>query len=151
MIATKTRLSPTLQSDALDDSRSASEPRTVAERAVERTLFACRWLLAPFDLGPGVSLFVLHAILTAVVFSAALAAGNPSLAQRADSNIGLEGGHGGLVDSILATPNRKTPVPQDNIFATAPGATQMAPASQSKTKTIPTPIVRKRTFQGGQQ
>jgi hypothetical protein len=90
-------------------------------------------------------------ILIAIVLSDALAAENPSLAQRTDSNIGLEGGHGSLIDSILATPNRKTPVPQDNIFATAPGATQMAPASQSKTTTIPTPTVRKRTFQGEQQ
>ena len=151
MIATKTRLSPTLQSDALDDPRSASEPCTVAERTAERSLFVCRWLLAPFYLGPGVSLFVLHATLTGVVFSAALAAGNPSLAQRADSNIGLEGGHGGLSDAILATPNRKTPVPQDNRFATAPGATQTAPASQLKKKTLPTPTVRKPTFKGGQQ
>ena len=76
---------------------------------------------------------------------------NPSFAQRADSNIGLEGGHGSLIDSVLATPNRKTPVPQDNRFATAPGATQAAPVSQPKTKTIPTATVRKRTFQGGQQ
>jgi len=89
--------------------------------------------------------------VVAVVFSAMLAAGNSSVAQRADSNIGLEGGHGGLSDAILATPNRKTPVPQDNRFATAPGATQTAPASQSKAKTIPTPTVRKRTFQGKQQ
>jgi len=87
----------------------------------------------------------------AAALIAAAAAANPSFAQRADSNIGLEGGHGGLSDAILATPNRKTPVPQDNRFATAPGATQTAPASQSKTKTFPTPTVRKRTFQGGQQ
>jgi len=92
--------------------------------------------------------------LRAAALAAALlaaAAATPSLAQRADSNIGLEGGHGGLSDAILATPNRKTPVPQDNRFATAPGATQTAPASQLKTKTIPTPTVRNRTFQGGQQ
>jgi hypothetical protein len=94
---------------------------------------------------------LLHASLVAVVFSAALAAGAPSLALRGDSNLSLEGGHGGITDSVLATPNRKTPVPQDNIFATAPGAAQAAPASQSKTKTVPTPTVRKRTFQGGQQ
>ena len=79
----------------------------------------------------------------------AAAAATPSPAQRADSNIGLEGGHGGLSDAILATPNRRTPVPQDNVFATAPRATQTAPASQSKTKPIPTPTVRKRTLQGG--
>jgi hypothetical protein len=93
----------------------------------------------------------LRATLVAVVFSAALALGNPSLAQRADSDIGLEGGHGGLVDSVLATPNRKTPVPQDNIFATAPGATQTAPASHSKRKVIPTPPVVNRTYRGEHQ
>ena len=93
----------------------------------------------------------LRAATLAAALIAAAAAANPSFAQRADSNIGLEGGHGGLSDAILATPNRKTPVPQDNRFATAPGATQTAPASQLKTKTLPTPTVRKRTFQGGQQ
>jgi hypothetical protein len=30
------------------------------------------------------------------------------------------------VDAILATPNQKTPVPQDHIFATAPGVEQAA-------------------------
>ena len=59
MITTKTRLSSTLQSEASDDPRLTSEPRTVAERVVERTLFGCRWLLAPFYLGLGVSLLVL--------------------------------------------------------------------------------------------
>jgi hypothetical protein len=93
----------------------------------------------------------LRAATLAAALIAAAAATNPSFAQRADSNIGLEGGHGGLSDAILATPNRKTPVPQDNRFATAPGATQTAPAPQLKTKTLPTPTVRKRTFQGGQQ
>jgi len=75
----------------------------------------------------------------AAALLAAAAATTPSLAQRADSNIGLEGGHGGLSDAVLATPNRKTPVPQDNMFATAPHATQTAPASRSKKKTIGTP------------
>jgi uncharacterized protein (TIGR00645 family) len=42
----------------LEDSRLPSDPRSVAER-VERTLFGCRWLLAPFYLGLGVSLLVL--------------------------------------------------------------------------------------------
>ena len=91
-------------------------------------------------------LFGLRPTLVAVVFSAALAAGNPLLAQRADSNIGLQGGHGGLVDSILATPNRKTPVLQDNIFATAPGAQQAAPVPQSNTKAIGPPRIINRIF-----
>jgi hypothetical protein len=88
----------------------------------------------------------LRTTLIAVVLSAALATGSPSRAQRADSNIGLEGGPGGLVDSVLATPNRKTPVLQDNIFATAPGAQQAAPLPQSNTEAIGTPRIINRTF-----
>ncbi len=49
-----------------------------------------------------------------------------AVAQTANSNAGLEGGQDNLFDAILATPNQKTPVPQDNIFATAPGAEQAA-------------------------
>jgi hypothetical protein len=30
-------------------------------------------------------------------------------------------------DALLATPNRKTPVPQDNLFATTPRLEQQAP------------------------
>ena len=93
----------------------------------------------------------LRAAILAAALTVAAATTSPSLAQRADSNIGLEGGHGGLSDAILATPNRKMPVPQDNMFATAPGATQTAPAPQLKTKTTPTPPVRKRTLKGGYQ
>src|SRR5215831_15441168 len=88
----------------------------------------------------------LRATLVAAVFGSALATENPAPAQRADSNIGLEGGHSGLVDSVLATPNRKTPVPQDNIFATAPGAQQAAPMPQSNTKAIGTPRIINRIF-----
>jgi hypothetical protein len=90
----------------------------------------------------------LRIAVVAALLIIAPAAMSPSPAQRGDSNTGLEGAHDGLVDAILATPNRKTPVPQDNMFATAPGATQTAPASKLKTKTIPTPPVRKRTLQG---
>jgi hypothetical protein len=93
----------------------------------------------------------LRAIVLAAFLLAAFAASDSSLAQRADSNTGLEGGHGALSDAILATPNRKTPVPQDNMFATAPHTTQTAPASRSKTKTIPTPPVMNRTFRGEHQ
>ena len=67
-----------------------------------------------------------------------------AMAQTANSNAGLEGGQDGLFDAILATPNQKTPVPQDNIFATAPGAEQGAPTPQSKTKAIGTPPVMNR-------
>ena len=53
-----------------------------------------------------------------------------SVAQTANSNAGLEGGQDGLFDAILATPNQKTPVLQDNIFATAPGVAQAARTPQ---------------------
>ena len=53
-----------------------------------------------------------------------------SVAQTANSNSGLEGGQDGLFDAILATPNQKTPVLQDNIFATAPGVEQAARTPQ---------------------
>jgi len=137
--------SSTLPSDALDDSRLVSEPRTVAERVVERTLFGCRWRAA-LRLALPHRLIGSRPMLIAVVVSIALATGTPSLAQRADSNIGLEGGHSGLVDSVLATPNRKTPVPQDNIFATAPGAQQPAPMPQPNTKASGTSRIINRTF-----
>ncbi len=45
--------------EAMDNSPPASEPRLLAERAVERTIFASRWLLAPFYVGLGLSLLVL--------------------------------------------------------------------------------------------
>jgi uncharacterized protein (TIGR00645 family) len=43
----------------MDNSLPSSEPHTAAERLVERTIFASRWLLAPFYVGLGVSLVVL--------------------------------------------------------------------------------------------
>jgi hypothetical protein len=57
----------------------------------------------------------------------AAAAGPPAAAQATHGNADLIG-NPGLIDSILATPNRKTPVPQDNDFATAPGVEQPTPA-----------------------
>jgi len=53
-----------------------------------------------------------------------------AFAQTANSNAGLHGGQDGLFDAILGTPNQKTPVPQDNIFATAPGVEQAARTPQ---------------------
>jgi hypothetical protein len=53
-----------------------------------------------------------------------------AVAQTANSNSGLEGGQDNLFDAILATPNQKTPVLQDNVFATAPGLEQPARAPQ---------------------
>ena len=47
-----------------------------------------------------------------------------AVAQTASSNAGLEGGQDHLFDAILATPNARTPVPQDNVYATAPGLEQ---------------------------
>ena len=44
-------------------------------------------------------------------------------------NTGLIGDDG-LIDAILATPNQKTPVPQDNLLATAPGLEQAARTPQ---------------------
>jgi hypothetical protein len=86
--------------------------------------------------------------LRAALFAAALivtaARAESAIAQSANSNAGLEGGQDGLFDAILRTPNRKTPVAQDNIFATAPGAEQGAPTPQSKTKAIGTPPVMNR-------
>ena len=92
-----------------------------------------------------------HAAVLAAVLIFVETRAAPAIAQRADSNIGLEGGHVGLSDAILATPNRKTPVPQDNIFATAPGAEQAAPTRKSKTKTIGTPPITKRISPGAHQ
>lgn len=76
-------------------------------------------------IGPRFRLF--HAAVLAAVPIFVAARTVPTIAQRADSNIGLEGGHGGLSDAILAAPNRKTPVPQDNMFATAPAPRSRPP------------------------
>jgi Uncharacterized protein family, UPF0114 len=59
-----------------------------------------------------------------------LAGRSPAIAQTANTNAGLEGGQDNLFDAILATPNQKTPVLQDNVFATAPGLEQPARAPQ---------------------
>ena len=83
------------------------------------------------------------ALPLAVAISAGFA-----MAQSANSNAGLYGGQDGLLDAILATPNRKTPIPQDNTFATAPGAAQAAPTPHSKTKAIVMPPVKNRVFPG---
>jgi hypothetical protein len=53
-----------------------------------------------------------------------------AVAQTANSNAGLHGGQDGLFDAILGTPNQKTPVPQDNIYATAPGVEDATRAPQ---------------------
>jgi hypothetical protein len=71
----------------------------------------------------------LRATLVAVVIILA-PAGNSAIAQTANSNAGLEGGQDGLFDALLATPTQKTPLPQDSIFATAPGAEQAARTPQ---------------------
>ena len=71
-----------------------------------------------------------RATVFAVVLIVPLAGANHSFAQTASSNAGLQGGQDGLFDAILATPNQQTPVPQDNIFATAPGVEQAARTPQ---------------------
>jgi len=43
----------------MDNSAPFSEPHTATERLVERTIFASRWLLAPFYVGLALSLVVL--------------------------------------------------------------------------------------------
>jgi uncharacterized protein (TIGR00645 family) len=43
----------------MDDSLETSEKHVLAERVVERTIFASRWLLAPFYLGLTISLVAL--------------------------------------------------------------------------------------------
>lgn len=43
----------------MDNSLLSSEPHTATERLVERTIFASRWLLAPFYVGLALSLVVL--------------------------------------------------------------------------------------------
>jgi len=40
----------------MDNSLLSSEPHTATERLVERTIFASRWLLAPFYVGLAVTL-----------------------------------------------------------------------------------------------
>jgi len=47
------------QDAATDDSLETSEKHVLAERVVERTIFASRWLLAPFYLGLAISLVAL--------------------------------------------------------------------------------------------
>ena len=96
------------------------------------------------DLDPGLRA---HSGLSRPVafITALLAAATPAriaMAQSANSNAGLYGGQDGLFDAILATPNRKTPVPQGNTFATAPDAAQVVPTPHSKTNEIVMPPVK---------
>ena len=79
--------------------------------------------------------------LFAIVLSITALPADFVLAQTANSNAGLEGGQDRLFDAILATPNRKTPVPQDNIFATPPRAGSDSPSAHSNTKRIEMPPV----------
>lgn len=69
------------------------------------------------------------AVFGAVLIVAATRAGF-AIAQTANSNLSLEGEHGGVWDAILATPNQRTPVLQDNLFATAPGLEEPARTPQ---------------------
>jgi hypothetical protein len=78
----------------------------------------------------GHCLRVSRAAVFAAVLVATTAQGSPASAQTANSNAGLEGGQDSLFDAILATPNYKTPVLPDNIFATTPGLEQVAPVPQ---------------------
>lgn len=53
----------------------------------------------------------------------------PAIAQPG-GNAGRTGDDDAWINAILATPNQKTPVPQDNEFATAPGLEQETPTPQ---------------------
>ena len=76
----------------------------------------------PLSLSPSA---VFAAVLSSTVIQAGFA-----IAQTANSNAGLEGGQDNLFDAILATPQQKTPVLPDNVFATAPGLEQPARVPQ---------------------
>ncbi len=67
-------------------------------------------------------------LIAAALTAGAIAAERPAVA-RLGGNAGL-GDDAGLIDAILATPNYKTPVLQDNVFATAPGLEQAARTPQ---------------------
>jgi hypothetical protein len=62
-----------------------------------------------------------------------------SLAAMFSTQAGAQGrdsrgdGAAARTDAILGTPNRTTPVPQTNMFSTAPGLEQQAPASSPTT------------------
>jgi hypothetical protein len=118
----------------MDNSLLSSKPHTTAERLVELTIFVP-------PLAAGAVLCRSHRSMmrprlpgrTAVLVAALIVTATQArlaIAQTANSNIGLEGDHGGLFDAILATPNQKTPVLQDNIFATAPGVEEAARTPQ---------------------
>jgi hypothetical protein len=53
----------------------------------------------------------------------------PAIAQPG-GNAGRTGDDDAWIDAILATPNQRAPVPQDNEFATAPGLEQEATTPQ---------------------
>ena len=67
-----------------------------------------------------------HAVLVAVLLLSA--ARGLAIAQTVNSNAGLEGGQDNLFDAISATPQQKTPVLPDNVFATAPGLERAVPS-----------------------
>jgi hypothetical protein len=73
-------------------------------------------------------------ILLAIVLA------SPAWAQggRRDS-----GGADARTDSILGTPNKVTPVPQDNRFSTSRGLEQQAPGPQGKTPAPAPPATEK--------
>jgi hypothetical protein len=80
-------------------------------------------------------------VLFATMLSATAVPAAVVVAQTANSNTGLEGGQDHLFDAILGTPNRKTPVPQDKVFAVPPRESQAVPTPDSKTKGIGIPPV----------
>jgi hypothetical protein len=75
-----------------------------------------------------------HRLLRAAIFVAVLSVTATqtgfAIAQTANSNAGLRGRPGWSVRRNIGDTNQKTPVPQDNIFATAPGVEQAARTPQ---------------------
>ena len=68
----------------------------------------------------------LHIVLATLSIASTIAPLDRLAAQGRDSR---DDGAAARTDAILGTPNRVTPVPQTNIFSTAPGLEQQAPVS----------------------
>lgn len=68
---------------------------------------------------------------------AVLAAGATSQAARGQGGRGGSDAGEARGDALLGTPNRLTPVPQSNRFATTPGLEQQAPGPAAPAPVVP--------------
>jgi hypothetical protein len=68
----------------------------------------------------------LHIVLATLSIASAIVPFDRLAAQGRDSR---DSGAAARTDAILGTPNRTTPVPQTNMFSTAPGLEQQTPQS----------------------